>query len=166
MNKNAIEKVKSSGVALIDKKSLETGLKSLAKAVGSMTKDTSGEVLAAIGSMVKLAEEYEKMAKGFVKELLIKEGKVVTEAGTRRLSAGGYVLEIQPVSTGLDHAKVEAMLRSKSIDPISGMDVEMKFKVNEGKLADLLKRKKLTNEELENCKKDESYKVMPAKKEE
>lgn len=162
----AVVKEEPKALALIKEQELTAGLQSLGAAVASITKESVAPVWKVIKDMENLTENYVELAKKSVERYVLENGKVVTDAGTRRWSSHGLVLEIQPQGSGYDNKSLEALLRAKSIDPAHGMDSTVQLKANEGKLADLVKRKKVTQAELDTCRKSGGWKVMGPKKEE
>ena len=149
---------------------VEAGLsklfESFAHFISAAKDEEMPEALAFVRKSEALLEDTGKLVKERVKALVLQNGTKATEAGTKRLTIGGYVLEVQPAATGYDGKRVEALLRAKNIYLDQGMDSTVSWKVNEGKLENLVREKKLSNQELKTCLKDESWKVMSPKKEE
>lgn len=115
-----------------------------------------------IDTMKKLSEHTRDMLKARVIELVTKNGKKVTEAGTMRMPMAGLVMEIQPTGNGYDPKKVEALIRAKGLDVEHYMDKEIKYSINEGKMKSA---KKITHDEWETCRKEQGWKMMSPEKE-
>jgi len=117
-----------------------------------------------INDLEQVTKDIKDSIKSRIKDLVSAGGQVATDAGTKRMTVNGYVLEIQPSRTGLDPKAVETKLRAKGLDPEVGMDAEVKYKVNEGKLTSLVASGKMTQDEVETCRYPAEYKVMSPKK--
>lgn len=84
-------------------------------------------------------------------------GQVTSEKGSRRTVSGSYTIEIRPWRTGFDPKKVEAMLRTRDLDPLEHMDAKVQFSVNEGKLAQLPLVTTVSQEQVESCRFDTAW---------
>lgn len=122
------------------------------------------EVLVFISQAKKLLESTEKVHKDAVKAEVLAAGKVVTEAGTKRLERDGFSWEIRPTKTGYDPKKVEAGLRAQGLNPAEHMTTEVSYSVDVPKLDALVAAEKLTADELKDWKYDPSWAVQPPKK--
>lgn len=138
------------------------GFKTLA--VAMTTADLSKpEVVADTLSLVReaksIVESYDKTVKARVEEILKERGEVVTDKGSRRLGR----LFMKPYRTGIDPKKFEALLRAKDLSPSKYMDQRVVYDFNNGKAVDAVKAKKISQEELDSCKYDESWVVETPK---
>ena len=133
--------------------------------LSTITEEQLPEAVTFIKATAGLAEEAGKYVKPMVVKLLKEKGKVATDAGTRRMTVSGYVLEIQPDRQGYVAQKVEALIRAKGLDPAKYMDTKVTYLINEGKMADAVKDGKMTQDEWNTCKNEESWKLMSPKKE-
>lgn len=106
-----------------------------------------------------------KVGRARLLDTLDKRGEVVTEAGTRRATVDGWVLEARPQKTALDAGRVEALLRAKSLDVTAHMDSVISYKVNLGKLDQLISEGVLTADELATCRPELSYALQTPKQE-
>lgn len=141
-------------------------LQSLAASVASMTTATAPIVWDTVKRMEQLTKEYVEMTRTRIIDIVSSKGRKVTEAGTMRLHQSGYVLEIQPSGGHYGAKEVQALLAAKGLAPTAGMDTTIKYTVNEGKLADLIAKKKLTQDELDTCREPMSWRAMAPKKDE
>lgn len=161
---SALAKTTKQEVAKYDPAPLLGALQTLAAQVASINKESAPQLWDTVKRMEELSKEYVESVKGFVKELVVNEGKNATDAGTKRLVRNGYELEVQPMGGGLTDKQVEALIRAKGIPPLWAMDSTVVYTVNEGKLKDLVAKGKLTEDELETCRAPKGWKVMGPKK--
>lgn len=152
-------------IAKYDPSKLTEALVGFSHAISTINKETGPQLWDSVKKMKDLVAEYEDSVRQFILNMVDANGKKVTDAGTKRMTTRGFTLEIQPSGGGLDSKKVEALLSSKGIAPLVGMDTKITFTVNEGKLKDLVAKKKLTEDELETCRTAKGWKVMSPVKE-
>jgi hypothetical protein len=137
-----------------------------ASQLSNLTPEQYPHALQFIKVTEKLTEDAAKLLKPMVIELVKGQGNKATDLGTMRLNVGGFTLEIQPNSTGkLEEKKVEALLRAKGLDVETHMDAVVTYEVNESKLNAAMKAGRLSKDELDTCRKGESWKLMSPKKE-
>ena len=157
---------KETTIVPYDGKQLTDALIGFSQAIATISKETAPKLWDSVKKMKDLVEEYEKTVRQYVLDMVVAEGKTETEAGTKRMTRSGYRLEVQPSGGGYDAKKVEALLRSKDIGLLLGMDTKVTYTVNEGKLTDLINKKKVTEDELDTCRSEKGWKVMSPVKEE
>lgn len=104
-----------------------------------------------------------KQSRQWAMELVLTKGEQTTDKGTKRLVINGLMVEAQPMKTGYDDKKVQAMLLSKNMALESGMNQVVSYTVNDDKLAMLITKQLITEDELENCRADMSYRLMRPK---
>lgn len=125
------------------------------------------EVLTTVKSYTGVLEAAEENLKRRALPLVLKEGKVVTEKGTRRLAGDTFTLEAQPNRTGYDPKKLEALLRMNGFEPTVAMDSKVSYTVNEGKLRDFLAGEGaaagLHPDQVEATRYDASFKLLVKK---
>jgi len=173
-------RIKKQGLAVKPKQSAITiasvrerinqDLKDLAIAMsGELDAHRATEALLLVRETDKILKNYDKVVKARVQELLLSEGEVVTDKGSRGMTVNGWSLFMKPTRTGVDPKKFEAMLRAKGLDPENFMDTSIVYSFNEQKALDAVAKKRITQEELASCKYDLSWTVetpKPAKNEE
>lgn len=138
--------------------------KTLAVALsGELTTDKVAEGLRFVREAKKIVENYDDTMKTRVKDILLKSGQVATEKGARFLDAGGLRLFMKPTRTGVDGKKFEAMLRAKDMNPEKHMNMKIIFEYDAQKALSLVANKKISQDELESCKYDESWTVETPK---
>lgn len=157
-------KVQLADVSALEKASMSIW-ESFVNGITALTPDQYAPALEFIRRTEDMAKSAGKIIKPLITDIVKAKGKVETENGTMRANVGGYKLEIQPQSTKLNEKKVEALLRSKNLNPETHMDTVITYSVNQGKLDRLVAEGKMTEEELATCKPDEAWKVMAPKKE-
>ena len=108
--------------------------------------------------------EYDEALKTRIKALVLKDGKPITDKGSITLTIEGYELQLRPLRTGFDPKQVEAMLRAKSLPVEKYMDMDVKYKCSDLKLANLVGAGLITMDELETCRPEKSYAVITPKK--
>lgn len=161
---SALAKTAKPEVVKYDPAPLLGALQTLAAQVAAINKESAPQLWDTVKRMEELSKEYVESVKGYVKELVVNEGKNATDAGTKRLVRNGYELEVQPMGGGYVDEKVESLIRAKNIAPLLAMDSTITYKTNEGKLKDLIAKGKLTEDELETCRAPKGWKVMGPKK--
>lgn len=122
------------------------------------------DALVLVTQLERITGEYESMVKDRIRSYVQTRGERITEAGSMRAIAGDSALRIQPNRTGLDPKQIEALLTKKGIALTEGMDPEITYSVNVGKLKALVEAKKLSQADLDASHYELTYKVMPPKK--
>lgn len=97
-------------------------------------------------------------------DLLIKDGKKVTDKGSKELEVDGYVLRCKPTKTGISAQKLEALIRAKNLDVDKVMQPVVTYELDEAKLAVAISKKLLTADEAATCVYDPSYALDKPKK--
>lgn len=144
---------------------IETAMTLLIDALSAEPKiDTVVAIQAALKSWTKRMEDVEKISKGMLIEHLKAHGKATTEKGSLSAHISGYQVEARPWRTGLEAKKVEALLRAKELSVDTFMDKDIKYLVNETRLASAVDQGYLTNDELDTCRYELSYALQPIKK--
>lgn len=136
----------------------------LASQLGKVPDAELAEVLTTVKSYTGVLEAAEENLKRRALPLVQRDGTVVTEKGTRRLTTGGFVLEAQPNRTGYDPKKLESLLRMNGYEPEVAMDQKVTYVVNEGKLKDLTGNKEFYKtvdlDQVEACRYDTAFKLI------
>jgi hypothetical protein len=142
---------------------VDNAMRLISQEVAALTTETAPLVWKKVAKLELLVEEWAKMTKAFIARVVAAEGRAVSEAGTKQLTVGDSILEIQPNGGWIDDKKLEALLRAKHLTPEMGMDVEVKYRKNESKLDELVRTKRLTSEEIDTCRTPIGWKVMKVK---
>lgn len=126
--------------------------------------DLAPETLASCMAVIRdankaLTDGLEKQAKVRMIALLKEKGSKKTDKGSLELEAGGWSIVMQPYRTGLDPKKLEGVLRAKGIDPAKWMTQTISYAVNTDKARQLLDKKILSADDVENCQFNESWTV-------
>lgn len=160
----AIEKFNTSALTAAEG-AIGQALQILADAL-SNSPDTATviQVQQAIKSWNKRIEDTEKVSKAILIQALRDSGTKVTDKGSLSLTVGEFRVEARPTRTGLDPKKVEALLRAKDLSLDELMDKEVKYILNETRLATAVEQELLTQEELETCRYELSYALQPIQK--
>lgn len=114
----------------------------------------------------KVLADLNKNCRARILERVQAEGRVTTDNGSKQLVVNGWVLEARRNGGKVQGAKVEALLRAKSIDPAKWMDQEVSYSLNEGKLQLAVDKKVLSTDELKTCESAESWAVQTPKRQE
>ena len=146
-------------------KNVQVEMEKLGNALTVATPEVVTEVFAQVKQWEGLVKDVGNVAKEMIKSMVLEKGKQTTDKGSRELVVAGYQLEVRPHRTGLDPAKVQALLKAKGLDFEVGMDADISWKVNEQKLALAVEiKKQLTEDEVVSCQYDESWSVQSPKK--
>ncbi len=155
----AIKKVAASALDT-PKSKMEDGLRKLATYVsGPLTSGQRAEVYEVLAVWEKSIKGVKEVVRTNMLQLLQDIGTVKSEKGTLVCEVDGWAFEARPQNTGFDDEKVEALLRSKKLDPEEHMTQTISFKTDPIKLGRVL-----TNEEIKSCKKEMSYAVQTPKR--
>lgn len=117
-----------------------------------------------VQQLKKLVEDYEKLGRARMLELVTTSGTKATEKGTLRCEKDGWVFEARPHKTGLDGKLVEALLRAKGRPVSAYMEQTISYKLKEDTGEKLLADKVLTPDELKTCEVKVTMVVQPPKK--
>ncbi len=101
----------------------------------------------------------EPVAKQRMIEMLKKDGQQTTDKGSMEAQVGGWKLSMSPTRTGIDPKKLEARLRSKQVDPAKYMRQTISYAIDEDKLNSLIDKRVMSNDELVDCRYEESWTV-------
>lgn len=106
-------------------------------------------------------EEAKTLARGFVLDIALKEGKHVGANGQSRALAlpGGLVQRVTLSRSGLDPKKFEAALRAKKADVTKYMAQEIVYKLSETSRVKAIDDKLFTEDELKALEYPPSYRV-------
>lgn len=140
---------------------VQRALMQFGQAISGVSDDDLGAMLTKAKAFTGVLEAAEGNLKRRIEALVRANGEKVTDKGTMRLAVNGYVYEAKPTRTGYDAKKLEALLRMNGVSPDQAMDAVVTYKVNEGKLSDvvLAGNTPLTEELLEQAKYDINYSV-------
>ena len=141
-----------------------SGITDLARAFGGdLVPERAVRAFSQLKQIEDAVDKVAKVARTQVLELVRKSGQVFTDAGSIRAQFGEFVVEARPTRTGYDPKRVEALLRAKELDLQRYMDAEVVYKLNTGKLADAVAKKKISADELETCRYEPSYALQKPK---
>jgi hypothetical protein len=159
----AIVKQKSAPLALSKiEEDFTTVLTKLAVVVSTLVPSQLSKAHNMFKTGIDALEAMHSMVKQNITKLVVEEGELITEKGSKAAVVDGIKFTIQPNRTGYDPKKIEALIRMRGCAPEVWMDTNITFSVNEGKLDALLKLgDKVTKDELELCRYNLTYKVMP-----
>jgi hypothetical protein len=149
--------------AIVKRGPLEEGLEQLSSYLST---DLAPPDLAALFEKVKEAELvvehiHDMIRKRVIEVVAQKQNKAPGAAF--KLQAGPYLLEVR-TRDNVDPKRLEGMLRAKGLNPADFMDSETKYKVRADGIDTLLHAGHLSLEELESCRKSDSYTVMSPKR--
>lgn len=151
---------------------LEAAATTIFKAVAVAVKDSLGKPESAALSVwldknLKALNTTDEILKKTLKKHCIEQGEVVSDAGSKRLQLGEYIVPVTAKGKdSYDDKRVEAFLRANGLGFIIDcyMDEHKSYTVNDKKLAALVKDYPELAAGLENCKKEVSYALMPLKR--
>jgi hypothetical protein len=109
-------------------------------------------------------ENFEALRDNAKKRLLkvvAEKGAVVSEAGTKKAVVEGWVLEARPGGAVWDEKKVMALLAGKKMPLEKWMTTTVKYAVDEVRLGVAIETKKLTEAEVNACKRERSFSLQP-----
>jgi hypothetical protein len=142
---------------------VNAALVQLADAPVQLAPAERAELLSNISKWGRLLDATAKVHKDEVKKMVLEQGEVVTEAGTKRMESGGYVWEVRPQKSGYDAKKVEAGLRAQGLNPQEHMQMEVSYSVDQAKLDALVADGKLSMDELKDWEVEKTYNVQAPK---
>jgi hypothetical protein len=145
-------------------KLINDNLSKLSSFLAALTPETAGGLYSLITRINDVTSDLKGETRDRILTLVKEHGNQKTDKGTMQFMAGGWVMEIQPTRTGFDAKKLEAMLRAKGHDAELCMDAKVSYVANDGKVADAVRRKLITEDEAASCKYDPSYRVMEPRK--
>lgn len=122
------------------------------------------ETLDLISRHEKAVKKMADLAKKQLKALVQEHGEKVEGTTQIVASFGEFKVELRAQNTKLDGDKIQAMLNAKSISLEKGMDKQVSYVVNEGKLQELIGAKKITRDELESCRHELKYNLQSPKR--
>lgn len=158
----ALAKVPTTGTAVATiKKSLVTLADRLG---GKLTVPQASDILTELNTLSAVVESLAKVAKEKLKLVVLQDGEVATDAGTRRLERDGWRLEVRPYRTGLDSRKVEKLLRAKQAPLDKYMNTKVTYEVDSDKLLSAVEAGVFTQDELNTCKYDENWVLQSPKR--
>lgn len=141
--------------------SMNTALEALSSYVSSMA--TTSNLVRAFNvarEVESTLEDILTIAKKNIIKRALEDGHEVGESGSRVLDADGMTIEIRRTGAAFTAKQVEALFRSKGIDPGGYMDEEVRYSLNADKLERAIDRGLVTREEIEALKKDQSWAVQ------
>lgn len=141
---------------------------SLSETIGKLAKpDSLGRCLVELKQLESAIQDIRGGVEDKVKTILLEQGEQTTEKGSRALTVNGITVTMRPTRTGIDSKKLERLLRIKGLKLTDYMDeqVTVTYKVNMSKVEMSTVAGKLTDDELEQCKYDESWSLQPVRRE-
>jgi hypothetical protein len=109
-------------------------------------------------------ENFEALRDNAKKRLLkvvAEKGVVVSDAGSKKAVVEGWILEARPGGAVWDEKKVMALLAGKWMPLEKWMTTTVKYAVDEVKLGVAIETKKLTEAEVNACKRERSFSLQP-----
>ena len=100
-------------------------------------------------------------AKNRLLALAQEKGAVVSDAGTKRVIMDGWVLEARPMGAIWDEKKVMALLAGKGMPLDKWMQTTVTHKVDETKLGVAVETGKLTEDEVNSCRRARTFVLQP-----
>jgi hypothetical protein len=144
---------------------ITNGFKALA---GLLATDQPPEVLSQVFDTLKEwssnISDLEKNARTRLLEAIQEKGEVKTEAGSKTLEVGGWLLELRPQRGGYNAKKVEALIRAKGLEPKRYMVQEVIYKLDTELLNQAVAQAALTPAELETCKDEQTFALQRPKR--
>jgi hypothetical protein len=149
---------------LATKKKAEAFFKSFSAEVATaIEKGTVGYVWEPLKSWFEGFKRLEGLAKDALKKQVQHYGTPTNDKGSKKLRLeGGLVIPLVARKPEWDDKRVEALLRSKGLDPDKYMQVEKRYKTDAALLEPLI-GPKLSLDELKACRGQATYALMPAK---
>jgi hypothetical protein len=121
-------------------------------------------IQAELTSWIKVLEDAKDAVSGRLKAMVLEQGTVKSEKGSKELVIGEFKLECRPRKTGYDAKKVQFLLQNKGLSLSEHMDAEISYSVNQEKLVIAQERGLITADELKTCGVDVQYNLQAPKR--
>jgi hypothetical protein len=151
------EEQKSTG--LVVRSELMRELQKFGQWLSEMTDAQLPEVLDFVTRLEKNIEGTRSILKERALLYLNVHGIAEGEKGTKAAQVGQYTVKAIPTRTGLDPKKLEKALRTKGIDPNVAMKPTVSYAVDPDKVAAMRVAGTLTEQDIEACQYDRSYRI-------